>query len=304
MARCLSHPGSTDFTIALTRRTEAVVSCWGVEYTSCLHKCIYVLMSHTSSSEHLYVVVPCKNEVTSVSLVVEEVLSHAPNLQMPLSVIMIDDGSTDGTLREMERICSTHDGCDIIMNPQNIGVGRSVMNAYDHVPKGAWVSVMPGDGEFVFGASIDNFMKVREEYEVILGYLYNPIIRNLRRRLASYAFTKATATLYGFPWRYLNGLKMYKVDAFRDIEVVSSGHAFMAELIAKAHLRNPSLRIGEAPFFSRGRGAGMSKAIQPINVTKAVIDVVNGARSVGEYRDKMVKASATEGAHRPRHERS
>lgn len=243
------------------------------------------------AAESLCVIIPCLNEESTIRIAVEEVLRHAPKLPMPVRVLLIDDGSTDQTRQRMEELCHELPSCDMIVNPHNLGIGRSVIGAYARIPDGAWVMVLPGDNELMFTASIDNFMRVRDRYDVILGYLQNPVVRPFGRRLASFAFSKLTATLYGFRWTYINGLKMYRIEAFRGIEVVSGGHAFVAELLAKAQLRRPDLRIGEVPFVARGRARGRSQAIRPRAVARAVREVVQGARAVSGYRDLVIRGS-------------
>lgn len=245
-------------------------------------------------SELLTVLVPCFNEEQSIEATVEGILRHAATLPLSVEVMMIDDGSTDATRACMEGLVERHPGrCRLLVNDSNIGIGRSVIRAYESVSPGSWVTVMPGDNELAF-ESLDNYLAVRDRYDVILGYLQNPVIRTFSRRLASYAFTKVVSTLYGFPWTYLNGLKMYRVEAFKGLEVVSGGHAFMAEMLAKAQLRRPELRIGEVPFYARGRARGRSKAIRPRSVLRALWEVVKGARSVGRFRIEMVSREPDE----------
>lgn len=246
---------------------------------------------NASQEETLYVVVPCFNEEGNIEATVRSILRHGETLPMRLRVVMVDDGSTDATLDRMKRIADGDPRCLVIANERNLGMGRSVIRSYEQIPDRSWVSVLPGDNEILF-ESIDNYIAVRDRYDLILGYLQNPVIRTATRRLASWAFTKVVATLYGFPWRYLNGLKMYRVEVFRGIDVVSSGHAFTAELIAKAQLRSPQLRIGEVPFAARGRAMGKSKAFRPSSILKAVRDVTVGARSVARYRQDVVRRAS------------
>ncbi len=242
-----------------------------------------------SEPETLFVIIPCLDEEASIESVVGEVLAHVPNLPMTVRLLLIDDGSTDGTANCMRAVCEREPRCEMIANERNRGLGVSVREAYESIPDGSWVTVLPGDGELVFSTSIDNFMALRHGSDVILGYLQNPVIRTLGRRLASFAFGRVTSTLYGFPWAYLNGLKMYRVEAFRGLEVVSGGHAYFAEMLAKAQLRRPELRITEAPFVSRGRSFGQSKAIAPPSVLRAIWEVWQGARAVGKYRQEAVR---------------
>lgn len=243
------------------------------------------------SRERLCVLVPCLNERGNVEPAVREVLAYADELPLEVRVVMIDDGSADGTREEMERLAAADPRCEVRVNPRNMGLGRSVMNTVGTLAPDDWVTVYPGDNEFLF-SSIRNFVAAREGHDLLLGYLYNPVVRTLHRRLASYAFTKLVATLYGFPWRYLNGMKMYRARVFQGLEIVSSGHAFMAEAIAKAQLRRPDLRIGEVPFYSRGRGSGRSKAIRPLSVARAIYEVVRGSREVGRYRRDVLSRLA------------
>jgi hypothetical protein len=191
----------------------------------------------------------------------------------------------------MEEICRKDGRCRMRSNAHNRGQGRSVLDSYPELEPGSWVTVIPGDNEFDF-ESILEFTALRERYDVILGYFQNPVIRSFRRRLASAAFTAVANALYGFRFRYLNGMKLYRVDCFRGIEVVSSGHAFNAELLAKAVLRNPRLRIGQAPFLARGRARGSSKAFQPLSILRALRDVSLGYRSVARYREEIIRRPA------------
>lgn len=239
-------------------------------------------------NESLCVIIPCLNEQPVVRRTVEEVLDHADALPMSLEVVVIDDGSTDGTRAVMQQLCAEDPRVRMIAHDENRGLGRCVTEAYDTIEDGTWVTVFPGDSEFVFAESIDNLLAARRGHDVVLGYLYNSVVRKLGRRVASTTFLKLTKTLYGFRWRALNGMKLYRVEAFKGIHTVSGGHAYVAELLAKAQLRAPELRITEAPFLSRGRSVGNSHAIKPRSVLRAVHETYKGAKDVGKYREKMV----------------
>ncbi|MGB5808941.1 MAG: glycosyltransferase family 2 protein [Polyangiales bacterium] len=240
-------------------------------------------------NEKLCVLVPCLNEQDLVRRTVEEVLEHANRISVAVEVVMIDDGSTDDTRNVMAQLCKQDSRCRMIAHDVNRGLGRCVTDAYQTIDDDTWVTVFPGDSEFVFAESIDNLLAARRGHDVVLGYLYNPVVRKLSRRVASTGFLKLTKTIYGFRWRSLNGMKLYRASAFKGIEIVSGGHAYVAELLAKAQLRRPDLRIAEAPFISRGRAVGDSHAIKPMSVLRAVRETYKGAQDVGKYREKMVR---------------
>jgi glycosyltransferase involved in cell wall biosynthesis len=242
------------------------------------------------SRELLTVIIPCLNEERTIDDTVQGVLSVAARLPVEVEVLLIDDGSTDGTSARMETICARDGRCRMQVNPQNLGLGRSVRQSYDAIDPQSWITVVPGDNEFVFD-SIEAYLAVRKDYDVILGYLQNPVIRPLRRRMASRLFTFVASVLYGFTYQYLNGMKMYRAWAFQGIQIRSGGHAFVAELLAKAILRYPRLRIGEAPFAARGRSGGSSKAMRPTAILRAFWEVWLGKLSVNAYRREVISGT-------------
>jgi len=245
------------------------------------------------SSEKLTILIPCLNEERNLTATVENAIMTARDLPMDFEIIMIDDGSRDATQDVMKRLCGEHSCCRMRVNPRNLGVGRSVMSAYDDVSDRSWVTVLPGDNEFDF-RSIHNFIALRDQYDLVLGYFQNPVIRPFRRRFASASFGSLVKTLYGFDFRYLNGMKLYKVEVFREIEVESANYAYTAELIAKAILRNPALRVGEAPFVATGRAYGSSNAFRPRAVATAAYEVLRGQRSVAAYREQVIRREESE----------
>jgi len=238
-------------------------------------------------SERMTVIVPCLNEEDRLESTVREIERIAPSLDLAVDIMMIDDGSTDGTHAVMLRIAAPR-GYRVMRNEKNRGVGASLLAAYQMLDEDIWTTILPGDAEVDF-SSIRNFVAMRHSYDVILGYLQNPVIRSAGRRVVSWAFTRTVSLIYGFPYRYLNGMKLFRISAFSGIDVESKGHAFNAELLAKAVLRNPHLRIGEAPFVARGRAEGISKAIRPVSIVQALYEVGAGWKSVVAYRHDAIK---------------
>jgi glycosyltransferase involved in cell wall biosynthesis len=245
--------------------------------------------------ELLTIAVPCLNEEENLADMLADLFLVVPNLPMDVDVVLIDDGSRDGTKHVMEQLCASYPRVRMKANPRNLGTGRSVLELYDEVDARSWFMALPGDNEIV-AASILNYLPLREHYDVILGYLQNPVIRTATRRVASAAFSLMARAAYGFPYRYLNGPKLYRVSVFQGIEVIGGGHAFNAELLAKALLKQPGLRVGEAPFMARGRAMGQTKAFTSRNIARSVRDFYQGHQSVIQYREQVIARSASRGS--------
>lgn len=246
------------------------------------------MSSDQSQKERLTVIIPCYNEAKNIEETVSTVRGEIPNLDIETDMLLINDGSTDNTRDKIRALSQGSGDISTILNSENLGLGSSILKAYELLPSDRWATVFPGDNELIF-SSIKNFLRVRDEYDLILGYLKNPVIRPFMRRIASDVFTEIGNFLYGFNFRYFNGMKLYKIGVFKNIDVKARGHAFNPELIAKAVLRNPELSIGEAAFLTKGRKHGSSKAFRLKSVLQAVNDLAVGYKSVRDYRQRIIE---------------
>ena len=68
------------------------------------------------------VVVPVFNEEKTVAQVVDELLE----LNLRLEILLVDDGSTDGSPAELARLAATHRQVTVHTQPENRGKGAAV----------------------------------------------------------------------------------------------------------------------------------------------------------------------------------
>jgi glycosyltransferase involved in cell wall biosynthesis len=235
----------------------------------------------------LVIIVPVRNDERTLPGVFRELRRELDSIPMHVEVHAVDDASHDGSTELCERALEEGLLASFRRHERHVGRGRAVQSVWARVPEGAWVTSFPGDREFLF-SSIHGFLAVRDDYDVLLGYPRNRVVQPLARRLVSRTFTEASRAVYGLRFRYLSGMKLYRIEAFRGLDIVSTGRTWSSELLAKALLRNPHLRVGEVPFVLRTDSSSAEKALHPTAMVRAARDFAAGVSSVSRYRDRII----------------
>ena len=93
------------------------------------------------------VITPCFNEVENISKCVES-LQKIMKIKLPLikyEHIVVDNQSTDGTLKILKELQSRHNNLRILVNSRNVGVAQSIYGALKLTNGGAVIPMLPAD---------------------------------------------------------------------------------------------------------------------------------------------------------------
>lgn len=202
------------------------------------------------------IVIPAYNEAAKIARDVEEAASFLNSNGLDGEIIVVDDGSSDGTAAEADRAS---------VPP---GVGRAVIRLERNSGKGAAVKrgVLESRGGVVLYADSGTCIPYVNALPVIkriaagdldigLASRRHPgtVIRQdrpLRRRVLSRFFHWAAVRIAGLPRRITDsqcGFKVYRGDAARELfaGLATTGFLFELEVILKAIRRG--LRVEEFP---------------------------------------------------------
>ena len=193
----------------------------------------------------LLIAIPVYNERTHVGPVLNKILQFHPD------VLVMDDGSTDGTCE----ILSCRKDLQIIRHPRNMGYGQSLIDAFaladaQHYD---WVITMDCDEQHE-PESIPDFIRAMQDdrWDVISGsrYLRTQETNDLPpedRRTINATITTIVNDLFGLKLTdSFCGFKAHRVSAMRKLRLDEPGYAFPMQLWPRAaHAR---LRITEIPI--------------------------------------------------------
>lgn len=210
-------------------------------------------------SPWLSVLVPVYNEERTVDALLGR-LKHGPYPDK--EVIVVDDGSTDGSAAALER-WSREPGFVILRHPSNRGKGAAVRTGLAHA-RGAITVIQDADLEYD-PADLPGLIEIirRGESDVVYGSRYLGLARPLpwsRFRLAVSTVNLLVWLLYG--QRLTDEATCYKAfrtDLLRSLALRARGFELCAELTAKTC--RAGQRILEVPIRYHPRTAAEGKKI-------------------------------------------
>jgi dolichol-phosphate mannosyltransferase len=213
-----------------------------------------------------WLVLPTYNEADNIEGVVRASLDRLAETGMPHRVLVVDDGSPDGTGRIADRLAAELDEVEVLHRERKQGLGRAYLAGFGVALAAGAELVLEMDSDFSHDpADIPRLIGAAEGADLVLGSRYvpgggvtdwGPLRRALSRGGSLYA-----KLLLGVPVHDLTGgFKCFHRTVLETIDlshVHADGYGFQIELTYRAVRAGFSVR--EVPIVFRDRRVGESK---------------------------------------------
>jgi len=211
----------------------------------------------------LSVIVPAYCESENILDTLGNVTTALAPLDLEHEILVIDDGSTDGTGAIVTSNLHRYPHVQLLVNDRNRGFGwtyrRGVEAArLDHIV------MVHGDNAWGAATLRDFFSRVGEA-DIIVGYTRDMWrSRTWTRTAISKTFTLVVNLITGRWLKYYNGLQIHQAGVLKSLRIESRGFGFQPEVLVKA-LRLTRTKL-EVPMDLIEREKGESKAFRFRNV--------------------------------------
>ncbi|HSL63670.1 MAG TPA: glycosyltransferase family 2 protein [Gaiellaceae bacterium] len=200
----------------------------------------------------LSVVVPVRNEQPTLEPLVEE-LAVVLDPLAPWELVVVDDGSTDGTFSALTRLHAERDNLRVVRLRRSFGKAAALAAGFAHAGGDPIVTI---DGDLQDDpAEIPRLLaKLEEGFDLVTGW---KVRRRdpLTRRALSRVFNTGASAVSGIRLHDMNcGLKAFRADVVRGLDLYGELHRFLPVL---AHYEG--FRVGELPVNHRPREHGRSR---------------------------------------------
>ncbi len=201
------------------------------------------------------VVLPAFEEVGALPGLIEELDGVLAGVDGPHEMIVVDDGSRDGTGELLESIAAAHEPGEMIVVRlgRNLGKSAALAAGFER-SRGDRVVTLDADGQDDPAEIPGLLAKLDEGYDLVSGWKQNRQDPS-RRRWASKVFNRTTARISGVELHDMNnGLKAYRGEQIRSLSIYGELHRFIPVLGAQR-----GWRVTEVPVNHRERVHGHTK---------------------------------------------
>lgn len=121
-----------------------------------------------ASTPRLSIIIPAYNEAERLPGYLPDVIAYAETIEGGAEILVVNDGSTDGTAAYVERTTQSHPCVRLVSLPQNEGKGMAVRHGVEQAV-GQYVLFTDADGATPIGEA-DMLLEMADEgFEVIIG---------------------------------------------------------------------------------------------------------------------------------------
>ncbi|CAI9110911.1 OLC1v1011012C1 [Oldenlandia corymbosa var. corymbosa] len=210
------------------------------------------------------IIVPTYNERLNIALIIYLIFKHLPNVDF--EIIVVDDGSPDGTQDIVKQLQSVYGENRVLLRPRpkKLGLGTAYIHGLKHA-SGNFVVIMDADLSH-HPKYLASFIKKQMETgaDIVTGtrYVKGGGVHgwNLMRKLTSRGANVLAQTLLWPGVSDLTGsFRLYKKSVLEDVisSCVSKGYVFQMEMIVRATRKG--YKISEVPITFVDRVYGTSK---------------------------------------------
>ena len=230
------------------------------------------------SALELSLVLPAYNEAGRIEHTLARWIEALDHLGIAHEIIVIDDGSTDGTGQIVETVAGRHASLRVI-HQANQGHGPAVISGY-RAARGSWVFQVDADDE-VGPGPFPEFWRERADWDLLLG------VRQGRRQsapraLVSWSLRRAVAVLVGRNLRDVNSpYRLIRRDVLEALLSAMPASSFSPNALMSALGAARGLRVGErdVPLVG-GRESGALRHIRLLRMAvRSFVELVAAVRA-------------------------
>ncbi len=224
---------------------------------------------HPRPAVHLSAVFPAFNEELNLEAVVTDALRVLPGITASFEIIVVNDGSRDGTGRVAERLARLSEHVRVVHHPDNRGYGAALKSGIAAARKDL-IFFCDSDRQFTL-EDLPGLLAWTDRYDIVAGYRrrrQDPAHRRLNAR----AWNLLVRLLFGLRIRDIDcAFKVFRREIFDRLRIETVGAMVNTEILLRA--RALGFTLHEVPVRHFPRHFGRQTGARPRVIVKAFYEL-------------------------------
>jgi len=214
----------------------------------------------TEPTCELSIVVPAYNEEACLASIVVEVRDAAARQGIDAELVIVDDGSTDGTPAISAQLARELPRVRVVRHASNQGSGQAIRTGLAHA-RGTFAIYVPADGQFDLDELSKYLAPARAGADIVIGARLDRADYTPFRLLSSRVYIALTNALFKERFRDVNWVHLWRTSLWDQIVPRSRGVYFLDEVLVRA--RRAGRRIVEVDSRYLPRKGGKATGSRP-----------------------------------------
>jgi glycosyltransferase involved in cell wall biosynthesis len=214
---------------------------------------------------------PCYNDEATIGRVVETVAATLESLGVDGEIIVVNDGSSDGSAGVLDRLSRIEPRLRVVTHESNRGYGGALQSGFAAATK-QWIFYTDGDGQYDAAELAVLVSHACDAVDVVQAYKLNRA-DHLVRRVIGRMYNGLVVRLFDLKIRDTDcDFRLIRAAKLRHVSLENTSGAICVELVTK--LQKSGARFVEVGVHHYPRTSGKSAFFSPPNVLRTLGDVV------------------------------
>jgi glycosyltransferase involved in cell wall biosynthesis len=217
----------------------------------------------------LSLVFPVFDEEENIGRLLDEALALAPLLAAEFEIVVVDDGSRDGSASVVDRLRERDPRIRLLRHAANRGYGAA-LRAGLREARGELVFFSDADLQFDLD-ELATLLSHAREFDIVAGYR-EPRRDPSGRLVLAWGWGTLVNQLFGLGVRDIDcAFKVFRRPVIEAIPIASVGAFINTEILVRA--RQAGFRIHQVPVSHRRRRHGRQSGARPRVILRALIEL-------------------------------
>jgi len=203
----------------------------------------------------LSIIVPAYNEEENISFATREIHKALKDAKFSYEIIFVDDGSSDVTWEEMEKVKENYENIIIAKHRKNRGKTDALLTGY-RLARGKSILLFDADLQYNPNDIKRLYNKMEKGYDIVSGWKQGVY----SKQFVSYVYNFLSRRLFNLPIHDQNSIKIFKREILEKVSLRKDWHRFLVALavnegysVSEIKVTLSPRRFGKTKYGGKGR---------------------------------------------------